>query len=140
MVPRWGNPDGPKPLWKITERAGSYAATRSASRRASSRGHNSAATVLPGGDSDLDAPAILKLRPQLLFVGILATEHARDRLVNPRIDLQVAIFFRGETKFNRTVAADKGLLSKAGGILDRNAQQPLGEFAAAYRAMKFAGV
>ena len=83
---------------------------------------------------------LLKLCPQLLFVGILATQHARDCLVDPRIDLQVAIFFRGEPKFNRTVAADKGLLSKARGVLDRNAQQPLGEFAATYCAMKFAGM
>jgi hypothetical protein len=60
--------------------------------------------------------------------------------VYPRIDLQVAIFLRGEAKFNRTVAADKGLLSKAAGILDRNAQQPLGKFAAADRAVKFAGM
>ena len=51
IVPRCGKPDGPKPLWKITGRAGSYAATRSASRRASSRGHNSATTVLPGCDA-----------------------------------------------------------------------------------------
>src|SRR5271167_3464958 len=53
IVPRCGNPDGPKPLWKITGRAGSYAATRSASRRASSRGHSSAPAVLPGWESDL---------------------------------------------------------------------------------------
>jgi hypothetical protein len=60
--------------------------------------------------------------------------------VNPRIDLQVAIFFRGEPQFNRAIAANKGLLAEARGIFNRNAQQPLGELAAAYRAVKFAGM
>jgi hypothetical protein len=45
----------------------------------------------------------------------------RNTLVNPRIDLQVAIFFRREPKFNCAIAADKGLLPKARGIFDRNA-------------------
>src|ERR1700723_2331661 len=139
IVPRCGNPDGPKPLSKITGRSGSYAATRSWSRRASSRGHSSAPATLPGCESDLDTPAIDCVSSLvLLFVGNLAAQHTRDRLVNPRIDLQIAIFFRREPKFNRAITADKGLLPKARGIFDRNAQQPLGEFATAYHAVKFA--
>ena len=83
-------------------------------------------------------PSIDSIASIFRLVGILAAQHARDRLVDPRIDLQVAIFFRGEPQFNRAVAADKGLLAKARGVFDRNAQQPLGEFAAANRAVKLA--
>jgi hypothetical protein len=60
--------------------------------------------------------------------------------MDPRIDLQVAIFFRGEPQFNRAVTSDKGLLLKACRIFDRNAQQPLSEFAAADGAVKLAGM
>ncbi|MGH7925450.1 MAG: hypothetical protein ACREQH_12760 [Candidatus Binatus sp.] len=73
-------------------------------------------------------------------VGILAAEHARDRLMYPRIDLEVAIFFRGQPEFNRAVAADKGLLAKTRCIFYGNTQQPLRELAAADRAVKFVGM
>jgi hypothetical protein len=58
--------------------------------------------------------------------------------MDPWIDLEVAIFVRGEAKLNRTVAADKSLLPKAARVLDRNPQQPFGGLAAAYHAVKFA--
>src|SRR5260370_31338032 len=60
--------------------------------------------------------------------------------MNPRIDLQVAIFLRGKPELNRAVAADKGLLAEAAGVLDRNPEQPLSEWAAADRAVELNGM
>src|SRR5208283_478004 len=98
----------------------------------------------PSGRISMRPPSIVFfLRPaRLVFrlVGILAAQHAGDRLVYPWIDLQVAVFFRGEAEFNRAVAADKGLLAKTSGIFDGNAQQPLGECAAADRTVKLIGM
>jgi hypothetical protein len=83
-------------------------------------------------------PSIESLPLALFFAGIFAAQHARDRFMYPRIDLQVAIFLRGEPEFNRAIAADKGLLLKARRIFDANPQQPLAEFATTYHAVKSA--
>jgi len=56
--------------------------------------------------------------------------------MNPRIDLQVAILFRGQPQLNRAVAADKGLLAETAGVLDRYPEEPLREGAAANRSVK----
>src|SRR4029077_10886714 len=56
--------------------------------------------------------------------------------MNPRIYLQIAVLFRGQPELNRAVAADKGVLAETAGVLDRNAEQPLREGAAANGAIK----
>src|SRR5579885_769544 len=61
---------------------------------------------------------------EALFLA-LAAKHARDRVMHPWIDLQVAIFRGGKAKFNRAVGADKGSLAQSPRILYRDPQEPL---------------
>jgi hypothetical protein len=48
----------------------------------------------------------------------LAAQDSRNRIVNPWIDLQIAISGGGKTQLNRAVGTDKGPLRKTRGIFD----------------------
>ena len=65
---------------------------------------------------------------------VLAPKDARDCLVKPRVDLEVARLFRGEAELNAAVGADKRGLCEAGAIFDRDFQQPFGGRPPAYFA------
>ena len=56
---------------------------------------------------------------------LLPAQYPRDRIMNPGIDLQIAILGGGKTKLNRAIRADKGPLGKTRRILDADAQKPV---------------
>jgi hypothetical protein len=60
--------------------------------------------------------------------GLLLTPSAqdpRDRIVDPWIDLEIAILGRGKTKLNRAIGTDKGPLGKTRRVLNADAQKPV---------------
>ncbi|MGH8115271.1 MAG: hypothetical protein ACREPS_09510, partial [Rhodanobacteraceae bacterium] len=54
----------------------------------------------------------------------LALEHARHCLMQPRIDLEVAVLFRSEAQFYATIGTNKRVLTKARAVLHGKVQEP----------------
>ena len=76
-------------------------------------------------------------RPPLPNLLIPATQHSRDGLMHPRVDLQVARVLRGEPQLYAAIGAYVSAFRIAGCIFHGDSEQPLAGWPLAYLAFLF---